>query len=348
MKVIYSPYHILHDPPKEFISNHIENYGESPFRAELIFEALMDLPGIEVIRPVEFSIDHLLKVHSEVYIKYLETAYDDWIEAGLWSEGVLPEFFALGRIRQNSPGKSPVGKAGYYMTDSCTMIVKGTWEAVRHSAYTALTGAQNLLNGDAVVISLCRPPGHHAGYDYSGGYCFLNNATIAARYLIDVGSAATFSQKKVAILDIDFHHGNGTQDVVQRQENILFVSIHGDPDYNYPYLTGSVAENSEKNINYPLPTGTTDKEYESVFQRAVTDIKKFGVDYLIVSLGVDTFEFDQLGDFKLTSPEYSRLSEILITELEIPILVIMEGGYNTDYLAANVLSFLKPFMPDPA
>ncbi len=344
MKVVYSPYHILHDPPKEFISNHIENYGESPFRAELIFEALMDLPGVDVIRPVEFSIDYILKVHSEDYVNYLQTAYDEWIAAGLWSEGILPEFFALGRIRQNPPGKSPLGKAGYYMTDSCTMIVKGTWEAVRHSAYTALTGAQNLLNGDAVVFSLCRPPGHHAGYDYSGGYCFLNNATIAARYLIDVGSTAAITQKRVAILDIDFHHGNGTQDVVQRQESMLLVSIHGDTDHNYPYLTGYVTENSEKNINYPLPAGITDKEYESVFLLAVSDIKKFGADYLIVSLGVDTFEFDQLGDFKLTSPEYSRLSEILMDKLKIPILVIMEGGYNADYLAANVLSFLKPMI----
>jgi acetoin utilization deacetylase AcuC-like enzyme len=341
---VYSPHHILHNPPKEFISNQVVAYGESPERAELIYEALMDVSKVVLTRAEEFDMGHFHKIHSSAYLDYLQSAYAEWIAAGLWTEGILPEFFALGKLREHPPSKSPEGKAGYYMTDSSTMIVKDTWEAVRFSGFTALTGARYLLNGASFVFSLCRPPGHHAGFDFAGGYCFVNNAALAAKFLQDQGDLNPIGNVKVGILDIDFHHGNGTQDIVQHLENILLVSIHGDPDYSYPYLTGFESENTLKNINFPLAPGIKDEVYFKVFCDAISRMMQFGAQYLIVSLGVDTFEREQLGNFNLSSEIYSRLSEYLIRELNIPVLIVMEGGYNTEFLARNVLSFLNPFI----
>ncbi len=344
MIAIYSLHHILHNPPKEFISNHVVAYGESPERAELILEMLTDIPSVQLIETETFELEHFFKIHAQHYVDYLQSAYAEWLDNGLWSEGIMPEFFALGSLRQHLPGKSPLGKAGFYMTDSCTMIVQGTWEAVRYSAYTALTGAKYLLAGKPFVFSLCRPPGHHAGFDFAGGYCFLNNAAIAAKYLQDSGSLKACGNLKIAIFDIDFHHGNGTQDIVQHQENMLLVSIHGDPDYAYPYLTGYESENTAKNINFPLPGGISDDDYFKVFQEAVACLQSFAADYLVISLGVDTFEKDDLGAFCLSSNIYGMLVNYLISKIKIPMLIIMEGGYNKAYLAQNVYSFLAPFI----
>jgi acetoin utilization deacetylase AcuC-like enzyme len=343
MIAVYTPHHILHNPPKEFISNEVVAYGESPERAELIFEALQQQAGFALQRAEIFDLAHLRKIHANHYLEYLQTAYQEWINAGLWEEGILPEFFALGSSRDQAPAVGPVGKAGFYMTDSCSMIVKDTWEAVKFSAFTALTGARLILGGEASVFSLCRPPGHHAGFDFAGGYCFVNNAALAAKFLQDQGENTSVSRTRVGILDLDFHHGNGTQDVVQRLNDILLVSIHGDPAYSYPYLTGFETENSAKNINYPLPPGIDDKRYLDTVKMALKDMKSFGIAYLVVSLGVDTFEHDQLGNFKLTSGIYERIARLIIESLGIPVLIIMEGGYNIDHLAGNVISFLIPF-----
>ncbi len=344
MIAVYSPHHILHNPPKEFISNQVVAYGESPERAELLLEYLMDQPGVKLMRAEVFDKSHFLKVHSHEYLHYLQTAYEEWIAAGLWNEGILPEFFALGKLRDQPPPLSPLGKAGYYMTDSCTMIVRGTWEAVRYSAFSALTAARCILQNEKYIFALCRPPGHHAGYDFAGGYCFVNNAALAAKFLQDGGDPEKNGTRKVGILDIDFHHGNGTQDIVQRLENILLVSIHGDPVQSYPYMTGYESENSSRNVNFALPPGLTDETYSGFFRKAVSMLESFGAEYLIVSLGVDTFEKDGLGNFRLTSDIYRQLGQYLVNEWNSPVLILMEGGYNTEFLASNTGNFLLPFI----
>ena len=344
MIAVHSPHHILHNPPKEFISNQVVAYGESPERAELLLEYLMDTPGVELRRAREFDLSHFIKVHSPEYLDYLSKAYEEWIAAGLWTEGILPEFFAIGKMRNQPPPAGPLGKAGYYMTDSCTMIVKGTWEAVRYSAFSALTAANYILEGERYVFALCRPPGHHAGYDYAGGYCFVNNAALAAKYLQDEGESRTKSNRKIGILDVDFHHGNGTQDIVQRLDNLFLISIHGDPVYSYPYLTGFESENTSGNINYSLPPDMSDSEYLDYFSKAIKEMENFGAECLVVSLGVDTFEKDGLGNFRLTADVYSRMGEYLAENWKNPVLILMEGGYNTEFLASNVGNFLTPFI----
>jgi len=343
MKFVYTENHKSHNPPKEFNSNQILVYGESPERAGLIFEKLTNIPEFEHVNPGTFDIDHLRKVHSAAYIEYLQNAYQDWVSEGLSKEGIMPEFFAIGHLRGKTPPSNPMAKAGYFMTDNCSMMVEGTWEAVKSSAFVALTGAELLVNGEKYAFSLCRPPGHHAGYDFAGGYCFLNNAALAAKYLQDNGQLPPNSEKKTGIFDIDFHHGNGTQDIVRNLENILLISIHGHPYFEYPYFMGYSSENTGNIINYPLLPGTNDDEYFEIFKQAVQKFKEFGISILVVSLGVDTFVNDHLGSFNLTAAIYERMSAYIIRELEIPVLVVMEGGYNNDSLAENVVSFLRPF-----
>jgi len=152
MIAVYSPHHLLHNPPKEFISNEVVAYGESPARAELIYESLITNPAVKLVKPEIFDLAHFRKVHASHYLEYLQSAYERWVAEGLSDEGIMPEFFALGNLRNQQPPKGPLGQAGYYMTDSCTMIVRDTWEAVKYSGFTALTGAEYLLDDEPVVL----------------------------------------------------------------------------------------------------------------------------------------------------------------------------------------------------
>ena len=340
MKVIYSELSKLHNPTKEFISHNLIEYAESPDRMNVILEALKWVENIEVTPPEEFDLSNILKVHSTQYVNYLQNAYKEWVDAGLNKDGVMPDFFAVGKIRDKLITRSPIGHAGYYMTDLSTMIVENSWIAIKTSAFSALTAAKYILKGEKSVFSLSRPPGHHAGYDYAGGYCFLNNAAIAAKYLQDNSDN---EKSRVCILDIDYHHGNGTQDVIKSQENILYVSIHGHPDNAYPYLVGFEEENCDKILNFPLRSNIDNSTYFEVFKKAVSAIKKYNPKFLVVSYGVDTHEYESedLGDFKLTTDFYGTLSSYLRDNLDIPILVVMEGGYKISVLGANVTNFIE-------
>lgn len=348
MKIVYSDKVKLHNPAKEFISHNFIEYAESPDRMNVIMEALNWMNDVEFVQPDDFSLEHILKVHSKDYIEYLQTAYQNWVEAGLDKEGVMPDFFAVGNIRDKKNNtKSPIGLAGCYMTDLSTTIVEGSWTAMRTSANSAMTAAKFLINGERSAFSLGRPPGHHAGYQFCGGYCFLNNAALAARYLQDNSPDQSNGKPKVCILDVDYHHGNGTQDIALRQENMFYVSIHGHPDSAYPYLTGFEEENTEnKALNFPLKGSIDNEAYFEVLKKAAEAIQKFNPQYLIISYGVDTHEFenDFLGDFKLTTAFYGKMAEYLRKTFEIPILVIMEGGYKISVLGANVTSFLEPLI----
>ncbi len=346
MKVIYSENTKLHNPTKEFISHNLIDYAESPERMNEILESLELIDDIDIQPPEEFSLDDILKIHSSKYISYLQTAYENWVSAGLNKDGVMPDLFAVGNIRQKLITKSPIGQAGFFMTDLSTMIVEGTFKAAKYSAYSALTAAKYLLAGERAAFSLGRPPGHHAGYEFAGGYCFLNNAAIAARYIQDYSGKPSGAKAKVCIFDVDYHHGNGTQDIVQKQENILYVSIHGHPDNAYPYLTGFEEENNDKTINFPLKGNITNFQYFEVLKRAVGKIKIFNPEYIIISFGVDTHEFENedLGDFRLTTDFYKKMSGYLHDELSIPTLIVMEGGYQISILGANVRNFLESYL----
>jgi acetoin utilization deacetylase AcuC-like enzyme len=223
--------------------------------------------------------------------------------------------------------------------DTYTPITSGTFSAAKSSVDVALTGAARVLGGERVVYSLCRPPGHHAEYKVMGGYCYFNNAAIAANYLSKHG--------KVAILDIDFHHGNGTQALFYDREDVLYVSLHADPRVRFPYSSGFAEETGDGKgqgftKNYPMLLGTTNTQYLHSLRNALSDVQSFHPDFLVVSVGFDTSEHDPIGGFKLTTPFYQTIGRE-ISSLELPTLLIQEGGYAVSELGHMACSFLSGF-----
>jgi len=217
---------------------------------------------------------------------------------------------------------------------------------VLSSVQVALSAAKELLSNQSTAFALTRPPGHHAGSALSGGYCYLNNAAIAARYLQHSTKTDSQGVVKIAIMDIDYHHGNGTQEIFYSDSSVLYTSIHARDDY--PYYTGSEAEigygsGEGYNFNLPLPKGTTDEEYCSALEAVTGIIKKVDPYYLVVSLGVDTYSDDPISDFKLTTTCYTQIGR-MIGALHKPTLFLMEGGYHLDTIGNNVYSILQAFL----
>ena len=234
------------------------------------------------------------------------------------------------------------GKIGYYSLANETSISKGTWEAAEASKDVALTGAELILSGNENgVFSLCRPPGHHAAFDMFGGYCFLNNAAIAAQWFRDNGI------DRVAILDIDFHHGNGTQDIFYQRDDVLYLSLHGDPRDAFPHFSGYQEETGQNTgegttYNWPLPPGTQFNKWCDCLKESLAKIDQFEAEVIIVSLGVDTFEKDPISFFKLKSEDFLTIGK-LISDLKLTTLFVMEGGYDIKELGVNAVNVLQGF-----
>jgi acetoin utilization deacetylase AcuC-like enzyme len=231
---------------------------------------------------------------------------------------------------------------GLYSFDSGTPFTRGAYAAARAGADCALTGARLLHEGEQSAFVLTRPPGHHAGSDFFGGYCFLNNAAIAAQSLLDQGA------KRVAILDVDYHHGNGTQEIFYSRDDVFFASIHADPSTDYPFFLGYADEMGEGkgagfNLNLPLAQGASPETWFTALDTAIAKIANFKPDALIVSLGVDTFEGDPISHFKLrTYEDYPQLGA-KIRAMNLPTLLILEGGYAVKEIGDNVAAVLSGF-----
>lgn len=312
LPIVYSDKHKLHAPPLEIYDDSKEEYSEKPGRIESIHKKLTEERFGEFVSPVEFPLDHIKSMHHRAYVDFLKAR----------SEGLKE-----GELLYPS----------YFITDTYIAVTPGTYEAAVESVNIALTGAQKVLDGEKLVYSLCRPPGHHAEERSMGGYCFFNNASIAADMMSKKG--------RVAILDIDFHHGNGTQNMFYERSDVLYVSIHADPALKYPYKTGYVDEVGKEaglgfNKNYPLPLETGDAEYLPVLKRALQEIQSFNPDYIVLSAGFDTYEKDPICQFKLTIPFYKTIGEE-IKALNKPTLVIQEGGYAVDALGDIAYNLLQ-------
>ncbi len=342
MEVIITPDHALHAPPHEFYDGALIPMFELPRRAEIIERALR-AAGLALGAPRSFGTAPLLRVHTPPYLSYLEHAYDRWVAAGGAPEAVLPSTFPLRWMHGSS--QSPLAEAGYYTFDLSAPIVAGTYAVARSAADAALTGAALLGEGHGAAYALCRPPGHHAGTDMCGGYCFLNNAAIAAQALRDAG------RERVAILDIDIHHGNGTQQIFYERGDVLVISLHGDPAIIYPYYTGYDGERGAGaglgfNRNIPLPPGTDDAAYLAALRPALAELAAFAPGALVVSAGFDTFMGDPVveggGGFALTAAAYPQIGAV-IAALALPTLFVQEGGYAIDPLGANVVGLLRGF-----
>lgn len=341
MLTVYSSDHHLHRGV-ELKDGAITDSFENPLRAETVLAQVRAAGLGDVIAPRAFDRASYAGAHSARYVDFLAGAWDEWAATGrtcqalplVWPVRAMPAAATLPEFID--------GKLGFFAMDAGAPINAGTWDAVSASANSALTGADLLSNGGArAAFALCRPPGHHAGREYMGGYCYLNNAAIAAQHGIASGAA------RVAVLDVDFHHGNGTQDIFYDRSDVLFASIHGEPPVSYPYFSGYADERGAGagegcNLNLPLPKGTQWRTYAAALDRAAAAIAAHAPDLLVVSLGVDTFEHDPISHFRLRSPDYLRIGETL-ARLNLPTLFVMEGGYMVDEIGINAVNVLLGF-----
>lgn len=334
MKIIYSDKHILHNPVYEYEDNIQSIYLEAPIRAEKIYTACSAL-NADVIQPHICSIDDLCRVHSHEYLSYLSSVYKKWITHGYPEEGVIPRDV----VRKQNIENDIFEDVLKHTFDVSTPIVEGTYEASHGAASCARSGAHELKNGEKFVYALTRPPGHHAGIDYCAGYCYFNNAAIAAAYIINQ------TDTRVAILDIDYHHGNGTQELFYASDKVFFSSIHADTRFEYPGYSGEKDETGSGKgrgftKNFPLPLHTTAANYRETVAHACESIAASHPSFLIVSLGVDTFIDDPLGTFELTIDDFALCGNT-VREMNLPTLIVQEGGYNYTHIGDCVYAFLN-------
>jgi acetoin utilization deacetylase AcuC-like enzyme len=322
MKVYYSEAHRRHEPPFEVFDGGLRTpYMENPDRMDRILTALRETDWAEIVEPGDFVLDPIYAVHDKDYVDFLASAWTEWLASEAEDKStLLPATFAL---RRHPPRPtSLLGRAGYYMMDLSACIVEGTYSAALASANCALSAAESIAGGERSAFALCRPPGHHAGRDYAGGYCFLNNAAIAANWLTAKGN--------VALLDVDYHCGNGTQDIFYDRADVLTISIHADPHFEYPYYAGYADETGTGaglgfHKNFPLTKDTGDTRYLSALEEALKLIRKFAPNYLVISAGMDIYAADPLGKLGITTEGIREIGE-RISALHLPGLIVMEGG----------------------
>ena len=323
LTVVRSTKHWAHEPSTEI------NFGlpisppfDQPRRVEVIVEA-MERDGYPILEAAEHSDDWLAKTHSPDLLSYLQTIHARWIAAG-GPPAVMPDTFLSQRPQFIEQHKSPFAEAKIYCFDTETPIRAGTWMASRAAIDTALTGADLIVEGHRYAYAVCRPPGHHAGPNYYGGYCYLNNAAVAAMCLSSKG--------KVLILDLDYHHGNGTQDIFTDSPAVTYVSIHCDPAFAYPYFSGWPSDPGReplpgRTLSVLLSPGTDSRAY----MHALTGVLKLAVaqapDFVVVSIGFDTHQDDPVGKFTLTTDSYRSIGRLLHS-VNTPILLVQEGGYD--------------------
>jgi acetoin utilization deacetylase AcuC-like enzyme len=338
MKTIYSSKHKLHATDNAFYDGQPFITEEVPARADLILKAIGSAKTGEVLPPHDFGLDPILAVHDPEYIDYLQKIYRWNADFYQDDEPVLPHAFAVHRTARKP--KSFLGLRGYYGFGSGTPVMEGTWKAAYWAAQCALTAADLVIEGERAVYALCRPPGHHAGPDLYGGSCFLNNAAIAARYL-------RREADRVAILDIDYHHGNGTQIIFYDDPSVLFCSLHAHPDDDYPYFWGWSDETGagaglNTNLNLTLPQKVEDKEYLKTLEKALKKIQSFAPDYLVISVGFDLMKGDPIGGFNISIKGLATISS-KIASLRIPSVIVQEGGYLMGEIGNHAATFLVNF-----
>ena len=340
MKIFYSVQQELHNPPYEGI--HEGKCLPSQEVHKQIEHALFGLQKeswAEIQPPQDFGLAPILEIHSAQYLNYLQNAYQAW-EPFSPAPGMAFIPYTYGIDHQTAQSLSGMEQGGFFLLDTTVGITGGTYIAAIESAFCALSGARAIAQGEPVAVGLCRPPGHHAGAEICGGYCFLNNAAIAAQWLSDTG--------KVAILDIDYHAGNGTQDIFYDCSDVLMVSIHADPAREYPYYAGFASETGRGpgigyHHNFPLTAGTDDALYLDTLNQALALISDFSPNYMVVSVGMDIYKEEPIGDFKVTQNGIRQIGE-RISALKYPTLIVLEGGYYLPLFGGNFCSFVRTFI----
>jgi len=337
MKILYNPLHKTHRPPFEVFNGDHDRAMEIPDRAENIYGALIQ-EKFQMVDQLQTVPKHLLEsIHDTDYLRFLEDSCATLKEQTYLYPSIWPytHDFAIHQ-EQNA-----VAQLGRYIFDTYTPLLSETYTAALSSASLAYTAAILLhQNPDDIYYALCRPPGHHAEHAMAGGYCYINNAAVAAHYLSQYG--------KVATLDVDFHHGNGTQHIFYQRSDVFTISIHADPVWKFPHYSGFANETGEGagtgfNRNFSLPKDTTDIQYDAILQQALVEIQKHKPLFLVVPYGADTHISDPIGGFRLSTDYFTQMGK-RIKSLALPTMIVQEGGYNNEHLGKNVTAFLKGFV----
>ena len=340
MDIIYTDKHRQRGTKTELCGGELVAPFECPRRLDIILNRCQERNFGSFISPSEYDATLPECVHSKAFVRFIADCWRDWQAAGYTGEAIATCWPSRALPRQIVPEEID-GQIGYYAMAAETAISGGTYEAALASAAVAATGAERLRAGQSAVFSLCRPPGHHAASDMFGGYCFFNNVAIAVQQLLAGGAA------RVAILDTDFHHGNGTQEIFYRRDDVLFISLHGDPVHAFPYFLGHADEHGAADgegytVNYPMPPATPFSQWEQSLKQAMEKIAAYAPDYLLVSLGVDTYKDDPISFFKLESDDFTTYGAALRT-LQLPTLFVMEGGYAVEEIGINTVNVLEGF-----
>lgn len=343
MITFYNDSHALHHGKNEMFRGELVPCFEVPARADLVLRELRSrkLGTVESAPP--FPDGELTRVHAARYIDFLSHAWDEWValDPSNAQRDAIPSYWPVRTFRSDVLPASFPARMGLFSFDAGSPLTSGTWVAARAGAFCAVAAARAVLAGERAAFALTRPPGHHAGADFFGGYCFLNNAALAAQALRDGGL------DRVAVLDIDYHHGNGTQAIFYDRPDVFFASLHGDPHTEYPYYLGYADEKGAGaglgfNLNLPLARGTGFDAWRRALAAALRSIRAFGAQALVVSLGVDTFAGDPISGFGLQSADYLQVGEDLAAA-GLPAAFVFEGGYAVAEVGVNAVNVLEGF-----
>ena len=347
MKAFFSEDQLLHSPQQFMRLGKICAPTDLPARAETL-QATLIRRGIAIEAPPDFGRAPLDGVHSPHYLDFFETAYARW--QALAAEGLSPGIEVLpnlhphysGRVeslgRPPCPSPSIVAQSGYYLSDLAVPIGPHTWHSALRATHTAVAAADYVAAGHPLAYALCRPSGHHAHFDRAGGFCYLNNSAAAAQRL-----RASFA--KVAVLDVDAHHGDGTQNIFYQRDDVMTVSLHADPTHYYPFYTGYANElgfgaGEGYNLNIPLPHGSGNDTFLFALDRALDALRAYQPDALVLPLGFDTYKDDPITVLKLDMDAYRAIGE-RVGALGIPTVVVQEGGYMVEAIGPALDAFLQ-------
>lgn len=337
MQIIHDETVQRHDPQFFLVRGVPTRSPERPERATVLVDAVRQA-GHQILAPESHGPGPRAAIHSPEYLDFLAQAHQQWQSLPGASAEITPNIHP-NRYQGHYP-RSIVGRAGYHMADTACPLGEHTYAAACASADCAVEAAIRVLGGEPAVYALCRPPGHHAYADMAGGFCFLNNSAIAAQVLRG-------RCQRVAILDVDVHHGNGTQGIFYQRPDVYTLSLHADPRDYYPFFWGHAQERGEGaglgyNLNLPLPLGTGDGAYLQALGELLRPLGQFAPEALVVALGLDTYQGDPLQGMTISTPGFARIGEI-IGGLRLPTVLVQEGGYPCPELGANLVNFLQGF-----
>ncbi len=343
MLTFYNEHHAQHHGRFAFVGGKQVPCSDQPARADLVAGELKRRGLGHIVIPHGVALASLERVHTPRYLHFLRSAWQDWLalDAAHAGRDAFAASWPVRGMRVDVEPDGILGRLGLFSTDSATPLTAGTWIAAKTGADCAINAAHALRLGERGTFALTRPPGQHAGADYHGGACFLNNAALAAQHLLDDGV------QRVAILDIGCHHGNGTQDIFYARKDVLVTSIHADPRTSYPFYAGHADETGTGdglgfNLNVPLAPGSNAPQWFAALETACLKIAMSGAGALVVSLGVDTYIGDPAARFSLASADFLRIGE-RIAHLDVPAVFVLEGGSAVAELGTNVVNVLEGF-----